>query len=370
MSVIDTARDLSTTTAPAAQAGPSADAYAEQLFHAHLGVSQLLATYAGERLGWFRALAERPATAAELAERSGTDERYCREWLELQASFGTLTVQPGCDPAAYALPEGPREVLLDEHSLAYLGALPRMWAAVGRRLDDLLDAYRTGGGVSWAELGDDARESQAALNRPWFESGLGPALAGLPEIHAALQRPGARIADAGCGGGWSTIALARAYPDAELVGFDVDGPSVDMARRAAAEAGVADRVQFVLADAATLPEHDQFDAAFAFECVHDLPRPVEFLSALRQAVRPGGPVVIMDEGVADTFEAGNEVDQFFYGFSLFVCLPDSMSSDPSAATGTVFRQPVLQRYAQEAGFSSVSVLPVEDFSFFRFYRLS
>ena len=205
--------------------------------------------------------------------------------------------------------------------------------------------------MSWAEFGDDAREAQAALNRPWFESQLAPALDRCPGVPDILGAPGARIADVGCGAGWSTIALARAYPDAVLAGFDVDPPSVEMARAAARQAGVADRVSFRLAAGETLAEPDQFDAAFMFECLHDMPRPVEVLSSIRSAVRPGGLVVVMDEAVADEFQApGDAVDQYMYGFSLFVCLPDGLSSAPSAGTGTVFRKPILVDYARRAGF--------------------
>ena len=115
------------------------------------------------------------------------------------------------------MPSGAAEVLTDRQSLNYLGALPQMMAAAGAQLEKLLEAYRDGGGVSWAELGDNARDSQAALNRPWFESALAPALASVPEIEVVLRRPGARIADICCGAGWSTLALALAPPSATIV---------------------------------------------------------------------------------------------------------------------------------------------------------
>ncbi|HEU4908463.1 MAG TPA: SAM-dependent methyltransferase, partial [Propionibacteriaceae bacterium] len=144
--------------------------------------------YLGDRLGWFDALAEAPATAAELAERTKTQPRYAIEWLELMAVYGNLTVLDGAAGdrllRRYALPPGAAEVLTDRHSLNYLGALPQIFAAVGAKLDKLLEVYRNGGGVSWAELGDNARDSQAALNRPWFESALAPALASVPELNA------------------------------------------------------------------------------------------------------------------------------------------------------------------------------------------
>jgi len=352
---------------------PTAEAYAEKLFHASIATFETLSVYVGDRLGWYRSLVDDgPATAAELAARTGTHERYCLEWLEMQASYGTLTVDHGPTRGdnRFTLPPGPAEVLTDPHSLSFLGALPQIVASIGPQLPNLLEAYRHGGGVSWSQFGDDAREAQAALNRPWFESQLAPALARCPGVPEILGASGARIADVGCGAGWSTIALAQAYPDAVLIGFDVDPPSIEMARTAAQQAGVADRVSFRLAEGETLPEHDRFDAAFMFECLHDMPRPVEILTSIRSSMRPGGLVVIMDEAVADEFSApGDVVDQCMYGFSFFVCLPDGLSSSPSAGTGTVFRQPILADYARRAGFQSVQVLPIEDFGFFRFYRL-
>lgn len=351
----------------------AAETYAERLFAASMSTYETFGVYVGMQLGWFAALADGPRTSSELADRTGTQERYCREFCELMASMGTLTVEPGSNAAErrFTLPPGPAEVLLDTGSLNYLGPLAQMAVAAGRRIDDLLAAYRDSGGVSWAELGDDARSAQAALNRPWFTHRLGPALADVPDVHASLDRRGARIADIGCGGGWSTLALARAYPEAQVVGVDVDMPSIDAARAAAAAEDLSDRVQFIVADGEALAELEPFDACFAFECLHDMPRPVEVLAAIRACVRPGGPIVIMDEAVDDEFTApGSEIDQCMYGFSLFICLPDGLSSTPSAGTGTVMRQPVLADYARRAGFDEVTVLPITDFGFFRFYRLS
>ncbi|MBD5786062.1 class I SAM-dependent methyltransferase [Cellulosimicrobium terreum] len=369
--------------------GPGAspvDEFAERLFTATLGAIDVLSVHVGDRLGWYRALVDSgPLTSTALAEATGTDERYALEWLEQQAATGILAAEdPGAAPALgadpqdvarerlYSLPAAHAEVLTDTTSLAYTAPLARFLGAVGPQLPHLLDAYRSGGGVSWDQLGDDAREAQADVNRPWFERELGPALGRLPGVDAVLSRPGARVVDVGCGFGWSTLAIARAYPGAVVHGIDVDRPSVEAARAAAAAAGLDGRVTFRLADAAELARSsdDPYDAAFAFECVHDLPRPVEVLDAVRRAVRDDGAVVVMDEAVGDEFAApADEVDRIMYGYSLFVCLPDGLSSQPSAGTGTVMRPATLRRYALEAGFSGVEVLPVDDFAFFRFYRL-
>jgi len=330
-----------------------------------------MSVHLGDRLGWYRSLAaDGPATPDELAEHTGTHPRYAREWLEQQAVTGLLTVD-GTDPPRFALSPAGAQVLTDETDLDYLAPLSRMICSAMVQLPALLDAYRTGGGVGWAQYGTDVRRSQEDVNRPWFEKRLPDALRSVADLDGLLRTPGAVIADIGCGGGWSTIALARSYPDAEVRGYDIDRASVEDARaNVTADRAVASRITITEADAATLP-NSTFHAVFAFECIHDLPRPVDVLAAARRSLVPGGVVIVMDEAVADEFTApGDEVERLMYGYSLAVCLPDGMSRQPSAGTGTVMRADTLRRYAHDAGFTRVDVLPIEGFAFFRFYRLS
>ncbi len=152
--------------------------------------------YLGDRLGWYRALADRgPLTSAELAEATGSDERYAREWLEHQAAAAYVTVDDVAAPPAerrYTLPPAHATVLADEDSLAYLAPIARAVAGFGRSIGELADAYRTGTGVSWDDMGDDAREAQADANRPMFLHALGQdLLPAAPEVHARLQHAGA-----------------------------------------------------------------------------------------------------------------------------------------------------------------------------------
>lgn len=340
---------------------------ADRLLAASLGAQEIAAVHAGDRLGWYRALAEHgPCTPDRLAALTGTHPRYVREWLEHQGSAGYVTVADG----VFALTPGAAEVLADPDSQAYLAPLGRLQAASGRVVDDLHAAYRSGGGVGWDRMGADAREGQAAMNRPFFLHGLAALLAdALPALDARL-RAGARVADVGCGEGWSTIGLALAYPAATLTGIDPDAPSTAAAGRHAAGAGVQDRVRFVTGDAAALADDGRaFDVVTAFECVHDLADPVGVLAAARRLLAPDGWVLVADERVADAFTApAGPMDRWFYGFSLGVCLPDGLSHDPSAGTGTVLRPATLERYARAAGFSALEVLPVEH-DLFRFYRL-
>jgi precorrin-6B methylase 2 len=384
---------------------PSVDAVAERIMSAALGWIDLMSIHVGSQLGWYRALAASGAqglTADELAGVTASSPRYAREWLEQQAASGLLGVasdgsdeggagesgagesgagkssagDSGAEDHADEIGSGRRfrldrataEVLADGASLSFLEPLARMLAASGERMPEIIDAYRTGGGVSWERLGVHAREAQAEMNRPWFERMPG-VLADVPGVHDVLSRPGARIADVGAGAGWSSIALALAHPQLRVEGFDIDEPSVRLARENARAAGVADRVTFHLEDAARLADHGPFDAVFAFECLHDMPHPVTVLAAARAAVIPGGPVIVMDEATAEQFSPdADELERLLYGFSLFVCLPDGLSHPPSVGTGTVMRPSTLRSYAREAGWTDVEVV-VPEFGLWRFYRL-
>jgi SAM-dependent methyltransferase len=358
----------------AAPAGTTVDEFADRVLTATLGAFDTLNVYLGDRLGWYRTMAKvGPVTAAELAALSRADERYAREWLEQQAASGFLeAVDDGAagKPRRFRLPDAAAEVLTDTASLSYLAPLTRFVGAAAGQLPALVQAYRDGGGVSWAQFGADARTGQADMNRPWYERELAGALRGVPDLHALLDRPGTAIADIGCGEGWSTIALARAYPRATVQGYDPDAPSTAAAAAHAEVDGLTDRLGFTTADAAAAMPESGYDAVFAFECLHDLPHPVAVLTAARRALRPGGVVVVMDEAAGEEFTApGDEVERLLYGFSTLVCLPDARSHAPSAATGTVIRPSTVRDYAAQAGFSATEILPIDGFGFWRFYRL-
>jgi 2-polyprenyl-3-methyl-5-hydroxy-6-metoxy-1,4-benzoquinol methylase len=365
---------MSIETEAATPADERRDALIGRLGQAILGTMDLFNLYLGDRLGLYRALAEGgPATSAELAARAGIAERYAREWLEQQAVGAILTVDdPDTDAAErrYTLPAGHDEVLLDRDSLQYQAFIGRFAVSIGQAMPSLLQAFRTGGGVSWAEFGADAREGQAAQNRPIFLKLLGTEwLPRVPDVHARLSTdPPARVADIGCGAGWSSIGIANAYPNVRVDGFDLDDASIDLARANAAEHGVADRVSFQVHDVADPALAGQYDLVIGFEMLHDLARPVEALRVMRGLTNEGGAVIIMDENVGERFTApGDELERLYYGFSTLCCLPAGLAEQPSAATGTVMRPDTFRQYALEAGFRDVEILPIEH-DLFRFYR--
>lgn len=312
-----------------------------------------------------------PANAPELAARATIAPRYARERLEHQAVAGYLEVDDVAaapDERRYTLPAAHAEVLLDDDSLVHVAPLARFVVGTAQVMPKLIDAYRSGAGVDWADYGPDVIEAQEAANRPQFAAFITDWINGLPDIAARL-RSGGRVADVACGTGWSSISIARQFPDAVVDGVDVDPHSISLAKRHAAEAGVQDRVGFLLADAASSEGAGRYDLVTIFEAVHDMSNPVEVLDTARTLLAPGGAVLVAEERVAEAFTApGDSTETMYYAYSVICCLPCGLHSQTSAATGTVMRPSTLQAYAHEAGFTGFTILPVEHDGF-RFYRL-
>jgi 2-polyprenyl-3-methyl-5-hydroxy-6-metoxy-1,4-benzoquinol methylase len=346
------------------------DALVERLFQSTLGAMDVLSVYLGTRLGLYRALADRGAsTSDELAAAAGLNERYVREWLEQQATTGILEVD---DERRFSLPAGHDEALLDGTSLNYAAPFGKLLVACVRPIDALVAAYRTGDGVPYADYGADMHEGQAEFTRPIFDHFLGSEwFPAIPEVHERLQAdPLARVADVACGQGFSTMAIARAYPKARVDGIDLDEASIAAAQENLAETGVEDRVTFHNRDAADPGLQGQYNFVYMHESLHDMSYPVEVLRACRGLLGEGGFVVVADERVADTFTgSGDDVERLCYGFSVLHCLPVGMVGEGAAGTGTVMRADTVRRYAEDAGFGGFEVLPIEN-DFYRFYRLT
>jgi 2-polyprenyl-3-methyl-5-hydroxy-6-metoxy-1,4-benzoquinol methylase len=351
--------------------GEQADALLERVFGSLIGSAELMTIYVGDRLGLYAALADGALTPGELASKASIAERYAREWLEQQAVAGFLEVDDVGAEAAdrrYTLSSENALVLLDRDAPTYITPYSRMFMASAQQLPALMRAYRTGGGVNWRDFGPDMSEGQEFGNRPTYINALAEWFAGVPDVHERLSN-GARMADVGCGGGWSSISLAKAYPGLVIDGFDLDEPAVERARANAVAEGVNDRVRFHAIDPAEADHGEGYDLVTAFECIHDMPQPVPVLRAMRSMAGEGGTVIVMDENVAPAFTApGDEIERMMYAFSMLVCLPDGMSHPGSVGTGTVMRPSVFEGYAKDAGFAGIEILPI-DGGFWRLYQL-
>ncbi|MGH9277225.1 MAG: class I SAM-dependent methyltransferase [Acidimicrobiales bacterium] len=350
------------------------DALVERLFGVVIGTLEVASVHLGGRLGLYRALADRgDATPAELAARTGTAERYVREWLEQQAVAGFLTVDDAdahADTRRYSLPAEYRAVFVDSDDLNYLTPLAAIAVDVVLPMEQLLDAYRTGAGLPFEAYGPDLVDAIGAINRPQFVNLIGEWLGSIPEVDARLRAtPAARVGDVAAGTAQSSLAVARAYPQVTVDAIDVDATSIERARAHITASGLADRVRPVLHDASAGTLDGPYDLVTIFEALHDMNHPVDALRAARSSLAEGGSVVIADERVGERFAPnGDEIERLNYGFSILHCLAVGLLDDDSAGTGTVIRPDTVRAYAAAAGFTRVDVLPIEH-DFWRFYRL-
>jgi 2-polyprenyl-3-methyl-5-hydroxy-6-metoxy-1,4-benzoquinol methylase len=351
------------------------EALAERLFGATLGALELLSVYLGGELGLYRALDKHDGlTQDELSQRAGIAPRYAREWLEQQAVAGLLDVDDpdaGPDTRRYRLAPDHARVLAHPDDPAHVAPFAHTIAGIGGVIGRVADAYRTGTGVSYEAYGRAFRHGQGHINRPAFTHELPTDwLAAMPDVVARLEAARhARVADVGCGQGWSTLAIAQAFLDAHVDGIDADPGSIEDARRHATQAGLDARLRFLHADATALTAHGPYDLILILEALHDMAHPADALRAARTALADDGAVLVADEKVAHTFTApGDEVERMMYGWSVTHCLPTQMVEQPSAALGTVMRADTVRALAAEAGFAHVDVLPVDN-DFFRLYRL-
>jgi SAM-dependent methyltransferase len=358
-------------TEPTATAELSVDQLAERLITDTIAAMETLNVSLGVSLGLYRVLADSKTDARQLAERAGVHPRYAREWLEQQAVAGILQADDGdADPYAriFTLPEPHREVLLDADSPSYLGTLPGFIASVAGVLPAVAAAFRTGGGVPYDAYGELTRHGIAGMNRPMYRTQLADWLAALPDVRQRLTAGPANVLDLGCGTGASSIVLAELFPEVRVHGVDLDAASVAEARHQAASAGLADRVTFAHADAASVTGTDRYQLVCVFEALHDMADPVAALRAARDLLAPGGAVLVGDEKVAERFSAGGDwVERLNYGFSVLHCLPATRAEGTAVEAGTVLRPGTVAEYGSRAGFTT-TVLPVEH-DMWRFYRL-
>jgi SAM-dependent methyltransferase len=349
------------------------EALVERLFGAAIDTLELASIHIGGQLGFYRALADaRDATSSELAAHTGTAERYVREWLEQQAVAGFLTVDDTeAEPTErrYALPAAHRPVFVNEEDLSFLTPLAALAIGVLKPMEALLEAYRSGGGVPYEAY--DVHEAIGAINRPQFVHLVADWLAAVADVDARLGgQPPARVADLACGTGWSSIAIARAYPTVSVDAMDVDAKSIEAARRNVAAAELEDRVRPIVQDVSDPELPGRYDLVTIFEALHDMNHPVEALKTARASLAEGGSVLIADERVAERFTApGDELERLNYGASVLHCLAVGLLDADSAGTGTVMRAETVRAYASQAGFGRVDVLPIEH-DLWRFYRLA
>jgi 2-polyprenyl-3-methyl-5-hydroxy-6-metoxy-1,4-benzoquinol methylase len=292
----------------------------------------------------------RPVTSAELAHRTGTTERYVREWLSSMAAHGYLTYEPATE--RFALPAAHAPVLGTE-SPAYFGGLQQGLYGLTSVLNQVVDAFRHGGGVPLSNYPEDWWQGLERFNSGWFDYLLTPVwLPAMPEVHTLLQR-GADVADVGCGRGRALIRLAQAFPAGRYVGFDIHADSVAAARAGADAAGVADRVRFECRDvSAGIP--GDYDVITTFDVIHDAADPQRILRAIRGALRPHGRYVCLDINASHRLQDNTgPLSAYFYGISVLFCLTTSLAQNGAGLGTCGFNEHTVREWCAEAGFGTV-----------------
>ena len=303
----------------------------------------------GDKLGLYKAMADsQPITSAELAQRTGTNERYVREWLNANAASGYVTYDPATK--SFTLPPEQALALAIDNSPAFLPGAFQIISACFHDAGKIEEAFRTGKGVGWHEHHHDLFHGTERFFRPGYIANLTsswiPALEG---VTAKLQS-GAKVADIGCGLGASTILMAKEYPQSEFFGFDYHAGSIDLAKAAAAREGVGDRVTFEIASAKSYPGKDYDFVAF-FDCLHDMGDPRGAAAYVHSTMKPDGTWMIVEPYAEDATEANlNPVGRVFYSASTMLCVPASMSQEVGAALGAQAGEARIRDVVTSGGF--------------------
>src|ERR1700693_2523573 len=302
----------------------------------------------GDALGLYKALAEKPATADELAKRTGTDRRYLREWLSAQTASGYA--QYDAKSETFSLTEEQALALAVENSAAFIPGAFQVAVAQFKAIPKITQALRTGAGLGWHEHDAALFHGTERFFRPGYAANLVsqwlPALEGVE----AKLKAGARVADVGCGHGASTIIMAQAYPASEFIGFDYHKPSIERAKVLAQEAGVGDRITFAQASAKDYPAKD-YDLVAFFDCLHDMGDPVGAGKHVKEALAKDGSWMIVEPFAHDNLKDNlNPVGCVYYHASTFICTPASLSQEVGLGLGAQAGESRLRQVATEAGF--------------------
>jgi SAM-dependent methyltransferase len=306
----------------------------------------------GDKLGLYKAMAGAgPLTSAELAAKTGTTERYVREWLSAQAAGGFISYEAAGD--RYTLAPEQAFALADESSPVFLPGFFQVMEATIKSIPKITEAFRSGSGVGWHEHDHELFVGTERFFRPNYRGHLItewiPALGDT----AAKLTAGARVADVGCGLGTSTILMAKEFPKSTFVGFDYHPGSIELAREAAKKAGVSDRVKFEVAKAKDYPGKG-FQLVTFFDCLHDMGDPEGAARHVRESLDANGSWMIVEPFAHDKLEDNlNPIGRLFYAASTMLCTPASLSQEVGLGLGAQAGEGRLSKILKSAGFTRV-----------------
>jgi ubiquinone/menaquinone biosynthesis C-methylase UbiE len=303
----------------------------------------------GDRLGLYRALAERPMLPHELAERTGTATRYVDEWLRGQAAGGYVDYDP--QTKAYSLAPEQAFALTDPDGAVFVPGAFELALAALRAEHKVTEAFRNGAGVGWHEQDAEVFSGCERFFRPGYAANLVTGwLPALDGVQAKLTA-GARVADVGCGLGASTTLMARAFPRSSFTGSDYHEESITQARKRVADAGLAGQVTFDVASAQTF-DGGPYDLVTTFDCLHDMGDPVGAARHIREMLAPDGTWMVVEPFAGNCVTDNlNPVGRVYYSFSTFLCVPNALSQDGGYSLGAQAGEEAIRRLAADAGYA-------------------
>ncbi|MBM9509156.1 methyltransferase domain-containing protein [Streptomyces sp. KK5PA1] len=307
-----------------------------------------LCTSIGDRLGIYAAMAGAgPLASRELAGRTGLDERYVREWLAAQVAGEYIAHH--ADDDTYELSDEHAAVLADPTVPTYAAGMFTMLQSLYGSENQLMDSFRTGAGLGWGEHGPALFEGTAKFFSPGYAASLVPEWLASIEGMTDRLREGAKVADVGCGFGYSTLLMAQAFPHSTFHGFDFHRPSIEAARGLAAEQGLSDRVEFDVATAQDFPGED-FDLVTFFDCLHDMGDPGSALARTEHALAKGGTCMLVEPNVSPTVEDNiTPIGRGLTAASVAICLPSALAEPGPEALGNHAGEDAMRRIADRAG---------------------
>ena len=303
----------------------------------------------GEKLGLYKALATGPMSPAELAAKTGTDERYLREWLASQAAGGYITYDE--TSKKFSLSEEQSFTLAQEDSPAYLPGAFELALGSLAAVPRIAESFRTGAGMGWHEHDNGVFHGCETFFRPGYAANLASSwIPSLTDVKAKLEA-GARVADVGCGKGASTLLMAKAFPKSKFFGFDYHDKSIEGARESAHRQGLTDRVTFEVSKAKDYPGKD-YDFVAVFDCLHDMGDPIGAAKHVRQSLSKDGTWMIVEPYANDELKDNlNPVGRMYYSFSTLLCTPCSRSQEVALCLGAQAGEKRIREVTSAAGFS-------------------